>query len=96
LKDLPPADVTEKGSDLLINRFSFDALTGRLHNRRIVIRNGIRKDKPYALRLYNATETCAMLERVGIADYELLCEDGQPISSRSHRIITIARKPPVA
>jgi 2-polyprenyl-3-methyl-5-hydroxy-6-metoxy-1,4-benzoquinol methylase len=43
LKDLPPADVIDKGGDLLINRFSFDVLTGRFHNRRIVIRNGIRK-----------------------------------------------------
>lgn len=96
LKDLPPAEVTEKGSDLLINRLSFDALTGCLHNRRIVIRNGIRKDKPYAVRLYNATETRDMLERVGIVKYRLLGEDGQPVSARSRRIITIAHKPQVA
>jgi hypothetical protein len=40
-KDLPSADVIDKGGDLLINRLSFDALTGRFHNRRIIIRAGL-------------------------------------------------------
>lgn len=93
LKDLPPAEVIDKGGDLLINRFSFDVLTGRFHNRRIVIRNGIRKDKPFSIRLYNATEIRALLERVGIADYKLVDENSQPLSARSRRMVVIARKP---
>jgi len=92
LKDLPPADVIEKGDDLLINRFSFDVLTGRFHNRRILIRNGIRKDKPFSIRLYNATEICALLDRAGLTDYKLLGEDSQPLSANSRRMIVTARK----
>ena len=93
LKDLPPADVIDKGGDLLINRFSFDVLTGRFHNRRIVIRNGIRKDKPFSIRLYNATEVCHLLNRAGLVDYKLLGEDSQPLSANSRRMVVIARKP---
>ena len=92
LKDLPPAEVIEKGDDLLINRFSFEPSTGRFHNRRIVIRDGIRKDKPFSIRLYNATEINQMLERVGLVDYRLLGEDNQPVSAHSRRLVVIARR----
>jgi SAM-dependent methyltransferase len=93
LKDFSSADVIEKGSDLLINRFSFDVLTGRFHNRRIVIRSGIRKDKPYSIRMYNATEICGLLNRAGLVDYRLLDENSQPLSARSRRMVVIAAKP---
>ena len=93
LKDLPPADVIEKGQDLLINRFSFDAITGRFHNQRIVIRNGVRKDKPFSVRLYNATEVCNLLNRAGLVDYKLLDERSQPLSASSRRMVVIAQKP---
>ncbi len=93
LKDLPPADVIDKGGDLLINRFSFDVLTGRFHNRRIIIRNGIRKDKPFSIRLYNATEILHLLRRAGLVDHRLLGENNQPVSANSRRIVIIASKP---
>jgi len=92
LKGLLPAEVIEKGSDLLINRFSFDVLTGRFHNRRILIRNGVRKDKPYAIRLYSATEMSQLLNRAGLADYILLDENSQPVSAGSRRMLVIAKK----
>ena len=92
LKDLPPSDVIDKNGDLLINRLSFDVLTGRFHNNRIVIRNGTRKDKPFAIRLYNATEVRQLLTRTGLADYQLLGEDRRPLSANSRRIIVIARR----
>jgi SAM-dependent methyltransferase len=93
LKDLRPADVVDKGDDLLINRCSFDVLTGRFQNRRIVIRNGVRKDKPYSIRLYNATEVRHLLSRAGLVDHKLLGGDGQPLSASSRRMVVIARKP---
>jgi SAM-dependent methyltransferase len=93
LKDLPPADVIDKGGDLLINRFSFDVLTGRFHNRRIVIRNGIRKDKPFSIRLYNATEISDLLTRAGLVDFTFMDENSQPLSAGSRRMVVIARKP---
>ena len=55
--------------------------------------HGIRKDMPFSIRLYNATEIKQMLERVGLVDWRLLGEDGQPVTARSRRMIVIARKP---
>mgnify|MGYP001341666697 CR=1 FL=1 len=65
LKVLPPAVVLEKNRDLMINRNSFDMLSGRWHNQRIVIRNGIRKDKPFSIRLYNPTEIRKLDQKAG-------------------------------
>jgi SAM-dependent methyltransferase len=93
VKDLPTSDVIDKDGDLLINRLSFDVLTGRFHNRRIVIRNGVRKDKPFSIRLYNATEIRDLLNRVGLEVYKMLGGDGQPLSASSRRMVVIARKP---
>jgi SAM-dependent methyltransferase len=92
LKDLPPAEVLEKDGDLLINRFSFDALTGRFHNRRIVIRDGRRKDKPFSIRLYNASEILGLLKRAGLLDCQVLDEKERPVSASSRRLVVIARK----
>jgi SAM-dependent methyltransferase len=93
LKDLPPADVIEKGRDLLINRFSFDALSGRFSNQRILIRDGIRKDKPFSIRLYNATEMRLLLEQAGLEDILILGEDGKTLTSHSRRLVVIATRP---
>lgn len=47
LKHFLPYIVTEKENDLMIDRITFDSATGRMYNRRIVIRNSKRKDKPF-------------------------------------------------
>lgn len=93
LKTLPPAAVVEKNNDLLINRNSFDALTGRWHNQRLVIRNGIRKDKPFSIRLYNPTEIQAMLAQAGLevrhwyADWR-----ANPLTSDSRGLVILVQK----
>jgi SAM-dependent methyltransferase len=93
VRDLPASHVIEKGDSLIINRLSFDMLTGRFHNRRIVIRDGVRKDKPHSIRLYTATEIREMLKRVGLEDCKILGNNGQSLSSTSSGMSVIARKP---
>jgi SAM-dependent methyltransferase len=93
VKTFSGSEVVEKDGNLMINRFSFDALTGRFYNRRIVIRDGIRKDKPFSIRLYNAQEMRAMLESARLELYKLLGEDDQPLNANSRRMVVIARKP---
>jgi SAM-dependent methyltransferase len=90
----PPASfVIEKNGDLIINRLSFDVLTGRFHNRRLLVRNGFRKDKPFSIRLYNAQEIQTLLGSVGLDTENILGDDGQPLSARSRRMVVVARKP---
>lgn len=93
LKTFLPYTVTEKGDDLMMNRIAFDATLGRLYNRRIVIRNGKRKDKPFFVRLYNPTEIRDLLKVVGLSIYKMYADfDSQPFTSESRRMVIIARK----
>ncbi len=88
-----PCFVVEKGNDLMIDRISFDTLTGRQYDRRIVIRNGVRKDKPYFVRLYNPSEINDLLKKAGLETVKM-CGDweGAPLGSEGRRMIVIARK----
>ena len=66
LVDLRHDIVTEKEGNLMIDRHTFDIATGRLYNRRIVIRDGVRRDKPFFVRMYNATEIRDLLRLAGM------------------------------
>jgi SAM-dependent methyltransferase len=93
LRNLPAASVTEKNGDLMIDRGSFDPLTGRWHNRRIVIRHGVRKDKPFFVRLFNPTELQIWLERAGMEiDRIYGGYDGSPLTTDSRRMIIVAKR----
>lgn len=94
MKHLIPNYVTEKEGNLMIDRVSFDVLTGRQHNNRIVIRDNVRKDKPFSIRLYNVNELSALLQNVGLEVVKLYGGwDDQPFTSESFRMIVLAGKP---
>lgn len=93
LKTFLPYIVSEKGKDMMIDLNSFDSVTGRLNCRRIVIRNGKRKDKPFSLRLYNPTEIKDLLNKAGLVIHKIYQDwDGNPFTSDSRRMIVIAKK----
>jgi SAM-dependent methyltransferase len=93
LNYIPASGVREKNGDLMIDRNRFDPLTGRLNNNRIIIRNGQRRDAPFFLRLYNATEIAALLERRGLAVKKVFGGwDGKPFEAQSGRMIVVAAK----
>ncbi|MCL0079103.1 class I SAM-dependent methyltransferase [Dehalococcoidia bacterium] len=93
LKIFLPYVVVEKGNDLMIDRHTFDSATGRVYNRRIVIRNGKRKDKPFSVRLYNPTEIRDLLSRAGLSINKIHEDWGaEPFSSNSRRMIITAKK----
>jgi SAM-dependent methyltransferase len=92
MKVMLPYIVTEKEGNLMIDRTSFDVQTGRLYNRRIVVRDGVRRDKPFYVRLYSLTEIRDLLHQAGLEIEQVLGSwDGQPISLDSRRMIIIAR-----
>lgn len=93
LKNFLPYIVTEKGDDLMIDRHTFDSVTGKLYNKRIVIRDGKKKDKPFFVRLYNPTEIKELLSRAELNIHKIY-EDwsGKPFTSHSKRMIIIAKK----
>ena len=94
LKGLVPCQVNEKEGNLMIDRLSFDSLNGRLLNRRIVIRDGVRKDKPFFVRVFNPNEMSQWLKRAGLEVQGLYSDwDMQPISGDARRMVVVARKP---
>ncbi len=94
LKDMRPSFVVEKDGNLMVDRLSFDGLTGRWINRRIVIRDGIRKDKPFFVRLYNPSELKLLLTQAGLELSHLYSGwEAKEYSSDSHRLVVIAQKP---
>jgi SAM-dependent methyltransferase len=94
VKDMRPFWVMEKEGNLMIDRMSFDSLQGRIYNKRIVIRDGVRKDKPNFTRLYNLQELKELLTRAGLELKHIYGGwDQSEFSAASHRMIVIARKP---
>jgi SAM-dependent methyltransferase len=94
LSNFHPHYVTEKDDSLMINRFSFDTETGRLHNQRIIIRDGERKDLPFSVRLYSVTELRDLLARAGLILDRVYGEwDAQPLALDSPSLVVVARKP---
>ena len=92
-KNFLPYIVSEKNGDLMIDRNSFDSETGCLHNRRIVIRNGQRKDKPFLLRLYNPTEIKMWLQKANFKVENIYSNwEGEDLQQDSRRMILIAKK----
>jgi len=95
LKDYPRFSVLEKNTDLMIDRNRFDPVSGRLYNSRIVIRDGIRKDIPFFLRLYNLNEITRVLAAEGLSVVKIYDDwKGKPFDGESKRMIMLARKEP--
>jgi hypothetical protein len=91
---LQPFMVTEKGEDLMIDRESFDTITGRWYNRRIVIRDGVRKDKPFFVRLYDPSEIEELVTKAGMQVHKMFAGyDSQQLSDESRSMVIIAKKP---
>jgi SAM-dependent methyltransferase len=94
LKTMHPFFVMEKEGNLMIDRMSFDALEGRSIDKRIVIRDGVRKDKPFSIRLYNPNEIHALLTQAGLVLEHLYADwAGSELTIESRRMVVIARKP---
>lgn len=93
LKYFLPYIVVEKGNDLMIDRNTFDVVSGKLYSRRIVIRNGKRKDKPLFVRLYNFTEISDLLKRERLGIYKVYKDwDAKPFTNDSRKMIIFAKK----
>jgi len=93
LKTWNPAFIDEKEGNFMLNRMSFDMRSGRMNNQRVLIRDGVRKDKPFSIRLYNATEIQALLESAGLQVQSMVGNwQGQPLSSEMRGMVVIAKK----
>jgi hypothetical protein len=94
LKSFLPYIVIDKDGDIQIDRLSFDRQSGKLVNRRIVIRRGVRSDKPYAVRLYNMNEIETMLQSVDLRLIKCYGDwEGSAVTMNTRRLVLFASKP---
>ncbi|MDD5091209.1 MAG: class I SAM-dependent methyltransferase [Candidatus Wallbacteria bacterium] len=93
LKRLQNCMITEKEGNLMIDRVRFDSITGRTYNKRIVIRNGKIKHKPFFVRQYCYTEMRDLLTQAGFTIREVFGSfDGEKFESESIKMIVVAEK----
>ena len=99
LNNFQPESVVEQDGALMINRFTFDVLSGRMHNHRTILREGAdrttaRRDIHFSIRLYSVTEIRDLLERAGLELQAVYAEwDASPIRADSPAMALVAKKP---
>ena len=89
-----PAALTEKGEDVMLDKNTFDPITGRVNTQRIIFREGVRREGRFFLRIYSATELRTLLLRVGFSAVRFFgdWDSEKPFDGRSFRLVAVASK----
>jgi len=83
--------VGERGDDLLIDKVSYDPAAGRSTTERIVVRAGKVRRMHFSLAQPTASELARMLREAGFDDVRALNENGDEFTTRSRRLLMLAR-----
>jgi len=81
----------ERGDDLLIDKVSYDPAAGRSTTERIVVRDGKVRRMHFSLAQPTASELARMLREAGFDDVRALNENGDEFTTRSRRLLMLAR-----
>ncbi len=83
----------ERGEDLMIDRHAIDSVTGRLIDRRIMVRGGRVRYAPFSVRLYGMQEIIQLLASVGLAASAAWGDwTGLPVSINRNRMVLFGSK----
>jgi SAM-dependent methyltransferase len=63
VRNLLPVTVLERNGDVMIDRHVIDSRTGRLVDRRVIVRGGVTREAPFSVRMYTFSELASLLER---------------------------------
>lgn len=90
----PSRVVAARGdSDMLVDRYRLDALTGRLEAERTVVRDGRARRTAFVKRLFGFPELRDWLLAAGFAPVSGHGEDGRPLTADHRRMIAVAVLP---
>lgn len=93
LRNFLPYSVIEKDGNYMIDFNFLDITEGKIYSKRIVIKDGKIKEKPFFVRIYAPTEIKILLENVGLKVIKFLGGyDSSPLSVYSRRMIIISEK----
>lgn len=94
VRNILPVTVLDKGDDMMIDRQSFDTVTGRFVDRRTYVRGGRARTVTWSIRLYALSEIKTLLTAAGLAVERTWGSwTGAPISFAQNRMLLLARKP---
>jgi SAM-dependent methyltransferase len=85
-----PAFVTERDGHFAIDRSCFDPTTGRATTERVIIRDGRTRRFVFSVRMFVAAELRDWLLDTGFTSVNLIDPNGDPLTVRSRRMISIA------
>ncbi len=90
---VPPVTALQKGDDFMIDRHQFDMVSGRLVDRRSMVRDGRVRHMEFSVRLYTVTEIRWLLEGAGFVVESIYggFEAAPPSLARS-RVVVVARR----
>jgi SAM-dependent methyltransferase len=89
----PAAVVTERGDDVMIDRNTFDPVTGRLEAERTFRRGGQVRHSRHSVRLPTVPEFDTWLAEAGFAERRFSGRGGEPLRLDTWRMVATAVKP---
>lgn len=87
-----PVVVTEREGDMTIDQARFDPPSGRARTERVIVRNGRVRRFTFSVRMFIAAELGDWLRAAGFRDVEFYDHSGEPLTARSARMVTVARR----
>jgi SAM-dependent methyltransferase len=92
---IPPSGqavwMTERGDDLQIDKVTFDPVAGRSNTERIIVRDGKVRRTGFSLAQPTAAELVEMLHDAGFEDVRAFDESGGEFTTKSRRLLLLAR-----
>ncbi len=85
-----PSTVTRRGDDFMTDEYHYDALTGRSHCHRTVVRDGRVRSFRFSNRLFSYPELRDWLIQAGFRKVEGFGSGGEPLTHRDRRMIVRA------
>ena len=82
--------VWEKGRDLMLDRTTFDPLTGRMSTERTSIRDGHARSYRFSVRTFAYTELREWLLDAGFNRVDGYGAEGEPLTLGSRRMVVVA------
>jgi SAM-dependent methyltransferase len=96
LKNWGKYAIVERGDDLAIDKRTFDISTGRMMNRRTIVRNGITRRVEFFVRLLSVNEAIEWLEAAGFEAVTATGPNGDPVTLDDVWLTVTATKPATA
>ena len=82
----------ERGDDVMIDRGTFDVLTGRVETDRFAVREGRVRRMHYSVRSFTFTELRDQLREAGFAEVTATDHQAEPLQLESRRMVVVADK----